>query len=105
MILRQACVRSNGGHQDDTASTLEVLVRRLSNEELSASVEVENTIIDSRSDILNLLEALDAGVGHDNVQSAKVCLCIHKQLVDLVRIRDVGLDSHCFASQSLNFFH
>jgi hypothetical protein len=93
---------SDGAHQDNAASNLEVLVCLASNKELASGVDVENAVVLLWCDILHVAEGNDTGVGADNVELAEVGLGLLEHLNDLVDIGNVGLDSNGLAAHLLD---
>jgi len=80
-------------HEDEPAVVLQVLPRRLTDEELRARVQVEDVVVDLLGDLLGLVPRLGAAVAHDNVDLAKVLLALLEQAVDLGDLGHVGLDA------------
>ena len=89
---------SNRRHEDQTSVVLEVLPRRLADEELGAGVEVKHMVVLLLGDLLGLVPALGAGVAHDDVDLAKVLLGFLEQTLDLGGLADVGLNGDGFGA-------
>jgi len=83
----------NRGHEDEAAVVLEMLPRGLADEELGASVEVEDVVVLLLCDLLGLVPGLGAAVAHDNVDLAKVLLGVLEEPLDLGGLADIGLDA------------
>jgi hypothetical protein len=88
----------DGRHEDQASVVLEVLPRSLADEELCASIEVEDVVVLLLGDLLGLVPALGAGVAHDNVDLAEVLLGLLEQTLDLGGLADVGLDGNGFGA-------
>ena len=89
---------SNRRHEDQTTVVLEVLPRRLADEELGAGIEVEDVVVLLLGDLLGLVTALGTGVAHDDVDLAEVLLGLLEQALDFGGLADVGLDGDGFGA-------
>jgi len=94
---------SDGSHQDDTATNLEVLVCFPSNEELTSSVDVENAVELLWCDVLEMTEGDDARVRANNVEFSEVSLSLLEHSNGLVDVGNVGLDGNGLAAHLDNF--
>lgn len=92
MVADTKKTSSDGGHEDQTTVVLKVLPGSLTNEELGASVQVEDVVVLLLGDLLSLVPRLGTTVGHDNVNLAKVLLGLLEQTLNLGNLADVGLD-------------
>jgi len=96
MILDAKQAGSNGAHEDQTPVVLEVLPRRLADEELRTRVEVEDMVELLFRDVLGLVPALGGAVAHDDIDLAEVLLRLLEQPLDLADLADVRLDGDGF---------
>jgi hypothetical protein len=69
-----------------------VLPCSLTDEELGASVQVEDVVVLLLGDLLGLVPRLGTAVGHDDIDLAKVLLGLLEQTLDLGDLADIGLD-------------
>ena len=83
---------SDGSHKDDAAANFHPLVRLLGDEELTTSVDVEDTVELLRLDVGEVTERDDTRVGTADVEAAEVCNNIVHQLGGLLYIANVGLE-------------
>jgi hypothetical protein len=92
MVTDTKKTSSNGGHEDQTTIVLKVLPCSLTNEELGASVQVEDVVVLLLGDLLGLVPRLGTAVGHDDIDLAKVLLGLLEQTLNLGDLADIGLD-------------
>jgi len=91
---------SDGSHENDTTTNLEVLVSLTSDEELSPSVDGEDAVEFLLCDIFKMTERDDTRVGGDDVELAKVFLGFLEELNGLGDVGNVGLDGNSLASHT-----
>lgn len=92
----------DGGHEDYTATVSNVAVSVLSDEELRASIEIEDAIVIFLRDVLLGAEDFGAGIGDDDVDAAEVREGLGEERGDLRDFGDVGLDGDRFAAVGFN---
>lgn len=95
---------SDGSHKDDAATNFHPLVRLLSDEELTTSVDIEDPVELLRLDIGEVTKRDDTRVGAADVEAAEVGDDIVHQLGGLLDIANVGLEGVGVStvSESLN---
>ncbi len=95
----------DAAHQDQPATLLEVEVGLLGDEELAPRVDVEDAVVLLRRDVLDVAEGHDAAVRADDVQLAEDLDRPLEQGLDLVDVRDVGLDRGRVRPALLDLLH
>lgn len=73
----------DGRHQDDAPTLFDVLVRSLGHKELGAGVEVKDLVEVLQGGFAQRCKFLGAGVGHHDVDAAKLGDNLSEELVDL----------------------
>lgn len=94
----------DGAHEDDAAADFKVLVCFSCDEELAASVDAEDSVEFFFSDILEVAEGDDAGVGDDNVEFAEVLLGFGEHVDGFGDVGDVGLHCDGVSAEGFDFF-
>lgn len=102
VVLWSSGTSCDTAHQDNAAFHLEVLVCLLSDEELRSCVGVEHIVIDLRGDFKERGKILLAGVGHDDVETAKGFLAFFEELDDVGDLGDIGLDGNSIRAKRLD---
>lgn len=93
----------NGSHEDDAAADFHALVRLLSNEELTASVDAHDTVVFLLSHILEVAEGHNAGVGATDVELAELGDDLVHELGGFLGVGHVGLDGDCVGASLHRF--
>ena len=83
---------SDGSHKDDATTHLHPLVRRLSDEELTTGVDVEDTVELLRLNVGEVTERNDTRVGAADIETAEVCNNIIHELGGLRNVANVSLE-------------
>lgn len=84
----------DGAHQDDAAADGKMLVRLAGDEELATGVDAEDAVELLLSDVLDVAEGHDTGVGADDVELTEVLDGLVHELDSLRDVTDVGLQSN-----------
>ena len=93
---------SDTSHHDKTATNRQMSVRLSSNEELSSSVDVHNTVVLLLSHISNVAERNNTRVRADDIQFTEVSNGLSEERDDVLYNRNIGLDGDGVAAGSLD---
>lgn len=92
----------DAAHQDDAAVGLHALVSLLGDEELTTGVDVEDTVELLGSDVLEVAEGNDTGVGAADVELAEVVNGLLHELSGLLGVGNVGHDGDGVGAEILD---
>jgi len=105
VILWSTGTSSNGGHQDDRALPLKMLVCLLGNKELRSGVSVEHIVVDLWGNLEKRGEVLFAGVGHDDIKTAEGLLALLEEPDDIWNLGNIGLNGNSVRAELLNLLN
>lgn len=90
---KKAYLASDGAHQNQATTNLEVLVGLAGDKELATGVDGKDTVKFLRGDVLDVAEGDDAAVGANDVELAKDLDGLLEHPDDVLDDTNVGLDA------------